>query len=60
MYSIYTKRLRNLIIVFAAGSVLMGTGTRIILDCLVTVIVIIVMVTHWHVPRGNVSEAYIT
>ncbi|MBW3078101.1 hypothetical protein [Bifidobacterium simiiventris] len=45
--SIYRKRLRDLIVVFAAGSVVMGAGVRIILDSLVALIVVIVERVHW-------------
>ncbi|TPF91812.1 hypothetical protein BW14_11300 [Bifidobacterium sp. UTBIF-68] len=44
---IFASRLRHLIIVFAVGSVLMGSGTRIVLDSLVALIAVIVMETHW-------------
>lgn len=45
---VFAERLKWLIVVFAAGSVLMGSGTRIILDSLVALIVMIVVETPWH------------
>ncbi|KFI92022.1 hypothetical protein BISA_2136 [Bifidobacterium saguini DSM 23967] len=45
---IFAQRLKHLIAVFAAGSVLMGSGTRIVLDSLVALIAVIVIETHWH------------
>ena len=45
---IFASRLRHLIIVFAVGSVLMGSGTRIVLDSLVALIAVIVIDVHWH------------
>lgn len=57
--SIYRKRLRDLIVVFSAGSVVMGAGVRIILDSLVALIVVIVERVHWRQPshrnRGIIS-----
>ncbi|MBT1173165.1 hypothetical protein JS528_07335 [Bifidobacterium sp. MA2] len=46
--SVYRKQLEWLIVVFAAGSVVMGAGTRIVLDCLVALAVIIVIHNRWH------------
>ncbi|KAB8288002.1 hypothetical protein DSM100688_1112 [Bifidobacterium ramosum] len=46
--SIYARRLRDLIVAFAAGSVLMGAGVRIILDSLIALIVVIAERTRWH------------
>lgn len=45
--SIYTKQLRNLILVFAIGSIAMGAGTRIVLDSIVALIVVIVERMQW-------------
>lgn len=42
------KRLRDLIVVFAAGSMLMGAGTRIILDTVIAMVVVIVAQVRWH------------
>ena len=50
---IYVKRLRNLIVVFAAGSVLMGAGVRIILDSLVAIIIVIVERVRWRDPQAR-------
>lgn len=44
----YAKQLRNLIIVFVVGSLLMGVGTRIVLDCIVALLIVIVMIVRWH------------
>ncbi|KAB8294334.1 hypothetical protein [Bifidobacterium avesanii] len=56
---IYAKRLRDLIVVFAAGSVLMGAGVRIILDSLVALIIVIVERVRWRDPaarrRGSIG-----
>lgn len=46
--SIYAKRLKHLIVVFAIGSVIMGSGTRIVLDSLVALIAVIIVETRWH------------
>lgn len=45
---VFAERLKWLIVVFAAGSVLMGSGTRIILDSLVALVVVIVAEMPWH------------
>lgn len=42
------SQLRNLIIVFAVGSLVMGAGTRIVLDSLIALVVVIVVDTTWH------------
>ncbi|MBM6697039.1 hypothetical protein H6A11_08415 [Bifidobacterium pullorum subsp. saeculare] len=56
---VFAQRLKRLIVVFAVGSVLMGSGTRIILDSLVALVVVIVAETPWHDakrrPRGIVQ-----
>lgn len=49
--SIYVKRLRNLIVVFAIGAIAMGAGTRIVLDSLVALTVTIVERTRWNEQR---------
>lgn len=54
--SIYAKRLRNLIIVFIVGSLVMKTGTRIVLDCLVAMVVVIIMSIHWHGRKNCVHD----
>ncbi|MBW3081191.1 hypothetical protein [Bifidobacterium saguinibicoloris] len=46
--SVLAQRLCVLIVVFAVGSVAMGSGTRIVLDCLIALIIIIVIRTTWH------------
>lgn len=51
--SVFARRLRDLIITFAAGSVIMGAGTRIVLDCLVALVVVIVIRTTWHDPDSR-------
>ncbi|MBW3090934.1 hypothetical protein [Bifidobacterium miconisargentati] len=45
--SVYAKRLKHLIVVFAAGSVLMGSGVRIVLDSLVALIIVIIVEFRW-------------
>lgn len=45
--TVYAKRLRELIVVFAAGSIIMGAGTRIVLDSIVALAVVIVERTRW-------------
>ncbi|MCH4858970.1 MAG: hypothetical protein Q4P90_04975 [Bifidobacteriaceae bacterium] len=42
---------------FAAGSLLMGAGTRIVLDCLVVLIVVIVRDIHWRDAAQRVRGA---
>jgi hypothetical protein len=44
---IYAKRLRNLIVVYAIGSVLMQAGTRIVLDSVVALLVAIIVHNSW-------------
>ena len=44
---IYAKRLRNLIVVYAIGSVLMQTGTRIVLDSVVALLVAVIVYNSW-------------
>ena len=44
---IYVKRLRNLIVVYAIGSVLMQAGTRIVLDSVVALLVAIIVHNSW-------------
>ena len=46
--SVYATRLRHLIVVFAIGSVLMQAGTRIVIDSVVALIVVIVEHIAWH------------
>lgn len=46
--TVYARRLSQLIVVFAAGSLIMGAGTRIVLDSLVALVVVIVERTQWH------------
>lgn len=45
--SIFAVRLQQLIVVFAAGSVLMGSGTRIVLDSLFALFLVIILETKW-------------
>ncbi|OZG68556.1 hypothetical protein [Bifidobacterium eulemuris] len=45
--AVLAKRLRDLIVVFAAGSMLMGAGTRIVLDTVVAMVVVIVAQVRW-------------
>ena len=45
--TVYVRRLRELIVAFAAMAVLMGAGTRIILDSLVALAIVVVERTHW-------------
>lgn len=45
--SVYAKRLKHLIVVFAAGSVAMDAGVRIVLDSLVALIVVIIVELRW-------------
>lgn len=45
--TVYAKRLRELIVVFAVGSIIMGAGTRIVLDSIVALAVVIVERTRW-------------
>jgi len=48
---IYAKRLRDLIVVYAIGAVLMQAGTRIILDSVVALLIAIVVHNTWHDKR---------
>ena len=48
---IYAKRLRDLIVVYAIGAVLMQAGTRIILDSVVALLIVIVVHNTWHDKR---------
>lgn len=45
--AVYVRRLRELIVTFAAMAVLMGAGTRIVLDALVALAIVVVERTHW-------------
>ncbi|PWG64446.1 hypothetical protein [Bifidobacterium callitrichidarum] len=45
--SVYAKRLKHLIMAFAAGSVAIGAGVRIVLDSLVALIVVIIVELRW-------------
>lgn len=45
--TVYVRRLRELIVAFAVMAVLMGAGTRIILDSLVALAIVVVERTHW-------------
>jgi len=45
------------VVAFAAGSLLMGAGTRIVLDCLVVLIVVIVRDIHWRDAAQRVRGA---
>lgn len=49
-----TAQLRNLIVAFAAGSLIMGAGTRIVLDSLIALLVVIVVDTTWHDVRQRI------
>ena len=44
---IYAKRLRNLIVVYAIGAVLMQAGTRIVLDSVVALLIAIIVHNSW-------------
>ena len=48
---IYAKRLRDLIVVYTIGAVLMQAGTRIILDSVVALLIVIVVHNTWHDKR---------
>ena len=48
-----TNQLRVLIMVFAAGSVLMGAGVRIILDSIIALVFVIIEMNSWHTWRGR-------
>ncbi|TPF93370.1 hypothetical protein [Bifidobacterium sp. UTBIF-78] len=56
---VYVKRLRNLIIVFAAGSILMGAGVRIIIDTGVALLIAIIETLNLHDRRIR-KRAFIT
>ena len=45
--TVYVRRLRELIATFAVMAVLMGAGTRIVLDALVALAIVVVERTHW-------------
>lgn len=45
--TVYGRRLRELIVAFAVMAVLMGAGTRIVLDSLVALAIVVVERTHW-------------
>lgn len=47
------NQLRVLIMVFAAGSVLMGAGVRIILDSIIALVFVIIEMNSWHTWRGR-------
>ncbi|KFI88032.1 hypothetical protein BREU_0817 [Bifidobacterium reuteri DSM 23975] len=51
--SLYAKQLRSLIIVFVAGGLLMGVGTRIVLDSIVALLIVIVMAVRWRDRKGR-------
>ena len=45
--TVYVRRLRELIVTFAFAAVLMGAGTRIVLDSLVALAIVVVERTQW-------------
>ena len=45
---IYAKRLRDLIVTYAVGAVLMQAGTRIVIDSVVALLIALVARTDWH------------
>ena len=47
------NRLRILIVVFVAGSVVMGAGVRIILDSIIAVVIVIIESADWKSWRGR-------
>lgn len=47
------NQLRVLIMVFAAGSVIMGAGVRIILDSIIALVFVIIEMNSWHTWRGR-------
>lgn len=47
------NRLRILIVVFVAGSVVMGAGVRIILDSIIALVFVIIEMNSWHTWRGR-------
>ena len=46
--SIYAKRLRDLIVVYAIGAMLMQAGTRIVIDSVVALLIAIIVHNTWH------------
>ena len=48
-------RLRVLIIVFAAGAVLMGAGVRIILDSISALVFVIIEANSWRTWKGGLT-----
>ena len=48
-------RLRVLIIVFAAGAVLMGAGVRIILDSIIALVFVIIEANSWRTWKGGLT-----
>lgn len=54
---IYMKRLRDLIVVFAVGAILMGAGIRIIIDTGVALVITLAMHTDFH-NRGQAKRTY--
>lgn len=50
---VFASRVAKLIFVFAFGSLLMGSGVRIILDSLVALIVILMETTKWRTRRSR-------
>ena len=48
---IYAKRLRDLIVVYMIGAVLMQAGTRIVIDSVVALLIVIVVHNTWHDKR---------
>ena len=46
--SIYAKRLRDLIVVYATGAMLMQAGTRIVIDSVVALLIAIIVHNTWH------------
>lgn len=46
--SIYAKRLRDLIVVYAIGAILMQAGTRIVIDSVVALLIAIIVHNTWH------------
>lgn len=49
--SIYAKRLRDLIVVYAIGAVCMQAGTRIVIDSVVALLIAIIVHNNWHDKR---------
>ena len=46
--SIYAKRLRDLIVVYAIGAMLMQAGTRIVIDSVMALLIAIIVHNTWH------------